>query len=202
MSHESSPNGRAAASTINPLIGVFTDDTLDNVCCAVSDIGYVLPQVDNPPDGSELRFGSLHLFCGVISAALKYERNNPSLSAAGNRGAEPADLSRRDLRAESAPARRMEDLIAASVDAFGQHPEDVLGPAKMAAKGFGWLNEILVSIQREAEGEKFSPRIVKLASAGAYLAVDLENYCSSERESMLQKLQEVGILPPDRGPID
>ncbi|MCM8600053.1 MAG: hypothetical protein NFW04_15585 [Candidatus Accumulibacter sp.] len=91
---------------------------------------------------------------------------------------------------------------AAFLIAFGQHPEDVLGPAKMAAKGFGWLNEILVSIQRETEGEKFSPRIVKLAGAGAYLAVELENYCSSERESMLQKLQEVGILPPDRRPLD
>ena len=55
-----------------------------------------------------------------------------------------------------------EDLVTAIKEAFGQPPEDVLGPAKMAAKGFGWLNEILVSIQREAEGEKFSPRIVKL----------------------------------------
>ncbi len=87
---------------------------------------------------------------------------------------------------------KTEDLITAVKEAFGQHPEDVLGPAKMAAEGLSWLNEILVSIRREAEGENCAPRIVKLAAAGAYLAVDLENYCGSEHESMLQRLQEVG----------
>ena len=93
---------------------------------------------------------------------------------------------------------RTEDLIAASEEAFGQLPEDVLSPAKMAAEGFGWLNEILVSIRQEAEGDNFAPRIVKLATAGAYIAVDLENYCGGERDGMLRRLQEVGILPPDR----
>ena len=72
----------------------------------------------------------------------------------------------------------------------------------MAAEGFGWLNEILVSIRREAEGKNCAPRIVKLAAAGAYLADDLKSSCGSEHESMLRKLQEVGILPPDRRPID
>jgi hypothetical protein len=35
-------------------------------------------------------------------------------------------------------------------------------------------------------------------------ALDLpnESYCSGEYECMLQKLQEVEILPPDRRPID
>jgi len=56
-------------------------------------------------------------------------------------------------------------------------------------------------IARDRES-KIVLTVTKLASAGAYLAVDLENYCSSERESMLQKLQEVGILPPERRPID
>jgi hypothetical protein len=92
---------------------------------------------------------------------------------------------------------RTEDLITSIKEAFGQHPEDVLAPAKVADEGFGWLNEILVSIRREAEGENCSTRIVKLADAGAYLAVDLENYCGSESESMLRKLQEVGILGKD-----
>lgn len=55
---------------------------------------------------------------------------------------------------------RAEDLITSSKEAFGQHPEDVLAPAKMAAKGFGWLNEIFVSIQREAEGDNCPPRRV------------------------------------------
>ncbi|KFB66629.1 MAG: hypothetical protein CAPSK01_004150 [Candidatus Accumulibacter vicinus] len=72
----------------------------------------------------------------------------------------------------------------------------------MAAEGFGWLNEILVSIRREAEGKNCAPRIVKLAAAGAYLADDLKSSCGSEHESMLRKLQGVGILPPDRRPID
>ena len=95
-----------------------------------------------------------------------------------------------------------EDLVTTIKEAFGQPPEDVLAPAKMAAEGFGWLNEILLSIRREAEGENFSPRIVKLASAGAYIALDLENYCGSEHERMLQKLREGGILSPDRRPLD
>jgi hypothetical protein len=46
------------------------------------------------------------------------------------------------------------------------------------------------------------PRIVNLAAAGAYLADDLKSYCGSEHESMLRKLQEIEILPPDRRPID
>ena len=70
---------------------------------------------------------------------------------------------------------KTEDLIAASKEAFGQHPEDVLSPAKLAAEGFGWLDEILVSIQREAEGGNIALRIVKLAAAGAYIAADLED---------------------------
>lgn len=95
-----------------------------------------------------------------------------------------------------------DDLVTAIKKSFGQHPEDVLTPAKMAAKGFGWLNEILVTIRQEAEGDNCAPRIVKLVAAGAYIAADLESYCSGEYESMLQRLQEVGILPPDRRPMD
>lgn len=97
---------------------------------------------------------------------------------------------------------RAEDLITSSKEAFGQHPEDVLAPAKMAAEGFGWLNEIFVSIKREAEGGNFPPRIVKLAAAGAYIAVDLENYCGSEHEGMLRNLRNVGVLPPDQKQLD
>lgn len=95
-----------------------------------------------------------------------------------------------------------DDLIAAVKEAFGQYPEDVLGPIKMADEGFGWLREILITIQREVEGENFALRIVKLASAGAYIAVDLENYCGVEHETMRQKLQESGVIPPDRRPLD
>ena len=95
-----------------------------------------------------------------------------------------------------------DDLITAVKEAFGQYPEDVLGPIKMADEAFGWLHEVFVSIQREVEDENFAARIVKLASAGAYIALDLENYCGSEHERMLQKLREGGILSPDRRPLD
>lgn len=47
----------------------------------VDDLGYLLAQVDNPPDGTEPSFGSLYLLCGTISAALKYESENPHLAA-------------------------------------------------------------------------------------------------------------------------
>ena len=97
---------------------------------------------------------------------------------------------------------KAEDMIASIKEAFGEHPEDVLASVKTAAEGFGWLNEILISIKREVEGGNASPRIVKLAAAGAYLAADLENYFGTQHESMLHKLQEVGILPPDRRPLD
>ncbi|MBL8398462.1 MAG: hypothetical protein JNL84_10030 [Candidatus Accumulibacter sp.] len=87
MPHESAPIGRAAASTINPLIGSFTEDSLSNLSRMVCDLGYLLSQVDNPPEGTEPCFGSLYLLCGVISAALDYERKNPHL-AGENRGAD------------------------------------------------------------------------------------------------------------------
>ena len=95
-----------------------------------------------------------------------------------------------------------DDLITTIKEAFGEHPEDVLAPAKMASEGFGWLNEILLSIRREAEGENFSPRIVKLASAGAYLADGIGSYCGAEHATMWQKLQEAGVIPPDRRQLD
>ena len=70
---------------------------------------------------------------------------------------------------------RTGDMIASIKESFGEHPEDVLASAKAAVEGFGWLNEILVSVKRGAEGGNASPRVVKLAAAGAYLATDTEN---------------------------
>jgi len=80
MTHNSALIDRAAASTINPLIGSFTEDSLSNLSRMVDDLGYLLSQVDNPPDGTEPSFGSLYLLCGTISAALKYESENPRLA--------------------------------------------------------------------------------------------------------------------------
>lgn len=95
-----------------------------------------------------------------------------------------------------------DDLITTIKEAFGQYPEDVIGPAKMADEGFGWLHEIFVSIQREVEGENFAARIAKLAGAGAYLADGIGSYCGAEHATMWQKLQEAGVIPPDRRPLD
>jgi hypothetical protein len=82
MTHTSAPIGRAVASTINPLIGSFTEDSLSNLSRMVDDLGYLLAQVESPQAGVDPRFGSLYLFCGAISAALKYESENPHLAAA------------------------------------------------------------------------------------------------------------------------
>lgn len=82
MTRKPAPIGRAAASTINPLIGSFTEDSLSNPSRMVNDLGYLLSQVENPPDSSEPSFGGLSLFCSTISAALKYESENPHLAAA------------------------------------------------------------------------------------------------------------------------
>lgn len=95
-----------------------------------------------------------------------------------------------------------EDLVTAVKEAFGQYPEDVLGPIKMADEAFGWLHEVFVSIQREVEDENFAARIVKLASAGAYLADGIGSYCGAEHATMWQKLQEAGVIPPDRRQLD
>jgi len=82
MTHESAPIGRAAASIINPPIGSFTEDSLDNLSRMVDDLGYLLAQFESPRAGVEPRIGSLYLFCGAISAALEYESENPHLAAA------------------------------------------------------------------------------------------------------------------------
>ncbi|MCQ1547534.1 MAG: hypothetical protein NOF05_01630 [Candidatus Accumulibacter phosphatis] len=95
-----------------------------------------------------------------------------------------------------------EDLVTAVKEAFGQYPEDVLGPIKMADEGFGWLREILITIQREVEGENFASRIAKLAAAGAHLADGIGSYCGAEHATMWQKLQEAGVIPPDRRAAD
>lgn len=87
-----------------------------------------------------------------------------------------------------------DDLVTTIKEAFGEHPVDVLANTKMAVDGLGWLNEIFVSIEREAEGRNCSLRIGRLAAAGIYLAGNLEDFCGGSHTSWSQKLQDVGIL--------
>lgn len=78
----STPIDRETASRINPLISeLFTEDTLDQCARLVRDLGYFLSQVDNPPEGTEPRFGNLYLITSPIAAALDYEVANPHLTS-------------------------------------------------------------------------------------------------------------------------
>jgi len=72
---------RETASNLNPLIGIFTEDTLDQCSRMVMNLGYLLSAIDNPPEGTEPQFGNLYLLFNPIAAALKYETENPSLCA-------------------------------------------------------------------------------------------------------------------------
>lgn len=72
---------RETAQNLNPLIGLFTEDTLDQCSRMVQDLGYLLSQIDNPPEGTEPSFGNLYLLFNPIAAALEYEAANPTLCA-------------------------------------------------------------------------------------------------------------------------
>jgi hypothetical protein len=77
------PVDRETASSLNPLIGtLFTEDTLRQVSSIVSDMGYLLSVVANPPDRTDPEFRSLYLFCNVIASAIDYELSNPRLAGA------------------------------------------------------------------------------------------------------------------------
>jgi hypothetical protein len=77
---------------------------------------------------------------------------------------------------------------------FGQHPEDVLGPTQRAAEAFGWLEEILLTISKEALNERNGIRIRRLAEAGAYLAVDMGTLVERELDDMSEKLRKAGAI--------
>lgn len=68
---------RETASNLNPLIGIFTEDTLDQCSRMVMNLGYLLSSIDNPPEGTETQFGNLYLLFNPIAAALEYESANP-----------------------------------------------------------------------------------------------------------------------------
>lgn len=68
---------RETASKINPLISnLWTEDTLHSLSGMVLTLGYLLSQVDSPPEGTEPSFGSLWMLCGPIASALEWETDN------------------------------------------------------------------------------------------------------------------------------
>lgn len=73
---------RETASRLNPLISeLFTEDTLDQCSRMVQTLGYLLSQIDTPPEGTEPHFGNLYLLFNPIAAALFYESENAYLAA-------------------------------------------------------------------------------------------------------------------------
>lgn len=96
--------------------------------------------------------------------------------------------------APEANATAAKALIAASRDTFGLHPEDVIGSINSASEVCDWLEEIFVSISREAEGKGCTTRIKRLAAVGAYLASDMGNFYDSQHEEMFASLKAVGIV--------
>lgn len=99
-----------------------------------------------------------------------------------------------ELSAPEANATAAKSLVVASRDAFGLHPEDVISPISSASEVCDWLEEIFVSISREAEGKGCTTRIKRLAAAGAYLASDMGNYYDYQHEQMFASLKAVGIV--------
>lgn len=85
---------------------------------------------------------------------------------------------------------------------FGEYPADVIAPIKSAADGLAQLEEIFITIAREAtddrngyrNGHRLGFRIKRLAEAGAYLASDIGNCTGHQYETMLQRLVDQGIV--------
>ena len=82
---------------------------------------------------------------------------------------------------------------------FGDHPEDVISPIKSAAEVLGWLEEIFITIKKEALEERNGYRIKKLADAGAYIALDMANFAGGQHEAYINRLQVAGVLSDQIG---
>lgn len=80
---QTTPIDRETASKLNPLIEIFTEDTLSQCSRMVQSIGYLLSQIDSQSEEAELYFGNLYLLCNPISAALNYEIKNPCFTKKG-----------------------------------------------------------------------------------------------------------------------
>jgi hypothetical protein len=87
--------------------------------------------------------------------------------------------------------------VAACRNLFGEHPEDVISPINSAAEALFWLEELFLTIAREALDERNGYRIKHLAEMGAYLASDVGNYAGYQHETMIDRLRNAGIVPAE-----
>lgn len=84
--------------------------------------------------------------------------------------------------------------IQAVRNLLGDHPEDVISPIKNASDALIWIEEILITIKKEALNEHNGYRIKHLAEAGAYIAGDMGNYAGHMHEIYLDRLQSASIV--------
>ena len=73
---------------------------------------------------------------------------------------------------------------------FGDHPKDVIGTINTAADALGWLEQIFITIKKEALIEYNGYRIQKLAEVGAYLASDMSELAGHQYDIYNARLQE------------
>ena len=81
---------------------------------------------------------------------------------------------------------------------FGDYPEDVIIPIKAASDALGWLEEVFITIEKEALDERNCYRVKKLAELGAYLAANMSDYAGSSHETYIDRLQTIGAAAPAR----
>jgi hypothetical protein len=87
--------------------------------------------------------------------------------------------------------------VEACRNLFGEHPEDVISPINSAAEALSWLEELFLTIAREALVERNGCRIKYLAEMGAYLASDIGNYAGCRHETMIDRLRNAGVVPAE-----
>jgi hypothetical protein len=94
------------------------------------------------------------------------------------------------------PAQHIETVKAL----FDAHPEDVISPIKSATEALDWIEEILLTIKRDADDAgRNALRIKRLAGAAAYIAADIANYAGCQHEAFIGRLQNAGVLDSSAG---
>lgn len=88
---------------------------------------------------------------------------------------------------------RADALSEAVRTVFDDMPEDVISPIKTAADALGWIEQILITIQREVDDPRNRIRVRLLAEAAAYLACDVSDYAGHMHETYLGRLQVAGL---------
>ena len=82
-----------------------------------------------------------------------------------------------------------QDRLACKRMFGGLHPEDVIDPLRTAADALEWVAEVFKTIEAEAVS---NTRIRRLASMGAFLAIDMANLADGSHEDMLAALKSGG----------